>query len=120
MPLILKPPIRKWASVGLAACILAACHHETQQGTAAAVHGQPDGGPVPQRQAAEQAASAASPGGGSAAAAGASPGAAAGTTPGPTAATIHLVVGRNDTPDRALRKLQLNLTDLPHPRSMPG
>jgi murein DD-endopeptidase MepM/ murein hydrolase activator NlpD len=75
-----KPPIRKWASLGLAACLLAACHHETQQGTAAAAHSQPGSGQVAQRQAAEQSSSATAPGGGLAAAVDATTGAAAGAT----------------------------------------
>jgi murein DD-endopeptidase MepM/ murein hydrolase activator NlpD len=132
-----KPAIRKWASLGLAACTLAACHHQTQQGTAAAAPGQPTRGQVAQGLADEPTSPAAttgsSPGGGSPTAAGARPGAAAGATTvagattaattaavGATAATIDIVVGRNDTLDRIFRKLQLNLADLANLRSMPG
>src|SRR3981081_2405036 len=66
-----KPAIRKWASLGLASCLLAACHHETQQGTPAAAHTQPRSGQLTQRQAIEQSSPTATAGGDSAAAAGA-------------------------------------------------
>jgi murein DD-endopeptidase MepM/ murein hydrolase activator NlpD len=128
-----KPAIRKWASLGLASCLLAACHHETQQGTSAAAHTQPRSGQLTQRQAIEQSSPTATAGGDSAAAAGARTtavaniaGAGGTTTAGATAAagaaaaTIDIVVGRNDTLDRIFRKLQLNLSDLANLRSMPG
>jgi murein DD-endopeptidase MepM/ murein hydrolase activator NlpD len=128
-----KPTIRKWASLGLASCLLAACHHETQQGTSAAAHTQPRSGQLTQRQAIEQSSPTATAGGDSAAAAGARTtavaniaGAGGTTTAGATAAagaaaaTIDIVVGRNDTLDRIFRKLQLNLSDLANLRSMPG
>jgi len=121
-----KPAIRKWASLGLASCLLAACHHETQQGTSAAAHTQPRSGQLTQRQAIEQSSPTATAGGDSAAAAGARTTAVAniagagGTTPAGTTATIDIIVGRNDTLDRIFRKLQLNLSDLANLRSMPG
>jgi murein DD-endopeptidase MepM/ murein hydrolase activator NlpD len=128
-----KPAIRKWASLGLASCLLAACHHETQQGTSAAARTQPRSGQLTQRQAIEQSSPTATAGGDSAAAAGARTtavaniaGAGGTTTAGATAAagaaaaTIDIVVGRNDTLDRIFRKLQLNLSDLANLRSMPG
>jgi len=114
MTLSFKPPIRKWASVGLTTCILAACHHGTQQGTAAAAQRLPASGQVMQLPAAEPTSPAATPGSGSAATS------AATATAGATTATIDIVVGRNDTLDRIFRKLQLNLTDLANLRSMPG
>jgi murein DD-endopeptidase MepM/ murein hydrolase activator NlpD len=129
MTLSFKPAIRKWASLGLATCLLAACHHETQQGTAAATHSRPGSGQFTQSQAVELSSPTAPPGGDSAAAAAARTTAVAniagaGGTPtavaGATTATIDIVVGRNDTLDRIFRKLQLNLSDLANLRSMPG
>src|ERR1700738_2531950 len=105
-----KPSIRKWASLGVATCLLAACHHEAQQGTSAAGQG-----------------SSTAPSGADRAPAGARTpavanivGAGATSASGATAATTDIVVGRNDTLDRIFRKLQLNLTDLANLRSMPG
>ena len=143
-----KPSIRKWASLGLATCLLAACHHQTQQGTSAAPQRQPDSGRVTQSQGPGQSSSTAASGADSAAAgarttaaaniarlgataaagttAVASSAGAGGTTTagataaGATTATIDIVVGRNDTLDRIFRKLQLNLSDLANLRSMPG
>jgi murein DD-endopeptidase MepM/ murein hydrolase activator NlpD len=130
-----KPAIRKLATLGLATCILAACHHETQQGAAATPHGQPAGGQATQQQSAEQTSPAVTPGAGSAAAGtggsatattaaanitGAGRTGTAGPPGAATATAIDIVVGRNDTLDRIFRKLQLNLTDLANLRSMPG
>src|SRR5260370_9000251 len=84
-----KPPIRKWASLGLATCILAACHHQTQHGTAAADPGQPASGRVTQPQAGEPGSPAGTPGDAARAAtntAAASGTAPSGTISGPTAA----------------------------------
>src|SRR5882724_7542585 len=113
-----KPAIRKWASLGLATCVLAGCHQQTQQGTSAAGPGRPASGQVTQGQTAEPGppgATAAGPTIAGAPAATARPtstaggawAAAAGTTPakpGPTATaagstptTLDIVVGRNDT-----------------------
>jgi murein DD-endopeptidase MepM/ murein hydrolase activator NlpD len=44
----------------------------------------------------------------------------AATTAAAPAATIDIIVGRNDTLDRIFRKLELNLTDLANLRSLPG
>jgi murein DD-endopeptidase MepM/ murein hydrolase activator NlpD len=109
-----KPAIRKLASVGLAACILAACHQGTQQGTSAAAPSQPASGQLA-RPPSEQTSAATPAGGGAPASGGTGAGAAANT-----AITIDIVVGRNDTLDRIFRKLQLNLTDLANLRSLPG
>jgi murein DD-endopeptidase MepM/ murein hydrolase activator NlpD len=43
-----------------------------------------------------------------------------GPPPKADAATIDIIVGRNDTLDRIFRKLNLNLTDLANLRAMPG
>jgi murein DD-endopeptidase MepM/ murein hydrolase activator NlpD len=126
-----KPSIRKWASLGLATCILAACHHETQHtgsGTAP-----PAGGPA--TAVAKAGAAAGTPGAANtaamagtttavrtttAAATTTAAGTTAATTAATPAATIDIIVGRNDTLDRIFRKLELNLTDLANLRSLPG
>jgi murein DD-endopeptidase MepM/ murein hydrolase activator NlpD len=76
MTFTFKPAIRRWATLGFATCILAACHHGTQQGTTAADPGQPGSGQVTQPQADEQASLTAVPGARSVTAAGARTGAA--------------------------------------------
>ncbi|MFL6600602.1 MAG: peptidoglycan DD-metalloendopeptidase family protein [Steroidobacteraceae bacterium] len=137
-----KPAIRKLASVGLAACILAACHPGTQQGTSAAAPGQPTGGQRAQPPSEQTSALRPAGGGGGAPSGGTGAGAAgatavattagigaegttAGANTGAAAARVTLnaadiIVGRNDTLDRIFRKLQLNLTDLANLRDMPG
>jgi murein DD-endopeptidase MepM/ murein hydrolase activator NlpD len=59
---------------------------------------------------------------GAPAATGSAPNSAAppGPPPKADAATIDIIVGRNDTLDRIFRKLNLNLTDLANLRAMPG
>ena len=111
-----KPSIRKWASLGLATCVLAGCHQQTQQGTSAAGPGRPASGQVTQGQAAEPGPRGATAAGPTIAGAPAATTRAAGSTP----TTLDIVVGRNDTLDRIFRKLQLNLTDLANLRSLPG
>jgi len=128
MTLLFKPAVRKLASLGLAACLLAACHRVSQlpaPGTAGtAPHGVQSA-----QQAAPTTAVPAGPNSGAAPAT-ASPGsnnavAPATPPPGPvlqagTTITTDVIVGRNDTLDRIFRKLKLNLTDLANLRSMPG
>jgi murein DD-endopeptidase MepM/ murein hydrolase activator NlpD len=81
-----KPAIRKLASVGLAACILAACHQGAQPGTSAAAPSQPTSGQLTQ-PASEQTSAATPAGGGAPAPGGTGPGAAANTAgPGGTGA----------------------------------
>jgi len=71
-----KPAIRKLASVGLATCILVACHQGTQQGTSAAAPSQPASGQLTQPHS-EQTSAAMSAGGGAPASGGSGAGAAA-------------------------------------------
>src|SRR3979409_1676773 len=106
MTLSFKPALLKLGRLGLATCLLSACHHETRQAAQTA---------ATTRQAAQLKATGTVP-------PAAPPGAAlpAGPPAKPDVATIDIVVGRNDTLDRIFRQLKVNRTDLAHLRSMPG
>jgi murein DD-endopeptidase MepM/ murein hydrolase activator NlpD len=124
MTLLFKPPFVKLACLGLAMCLLAACHRTPEQ-SAAGPGTAPPGGQVTERNAdgttrsvqREGAAAAegvlSSPNNGS-------PTLNAPTEPAAQPATTDIIVGRNDTLDRIFRKLKLNLTDLANLRNMPG
>ena len=104
MTLSSKPALRKLALLGFTACLLGGCRGEHHSSAPAA-------GPTQPPTAAVSAPLAPAP---NSAAAVPDPPAK------PDAATIDIVVGRNDTLDRIFRKLQLNLTDLANLRSLPG
>jgi len=101
MTLSSKPALRKMAFLAFTASLLAACHHQTQQGTSLKSPPPPAAAPTPTAPE-------------STAAAGADSATKSDVT------TIDIVVGRNDTLDRIFRKLQLNLTDLANLRALPG
>jgi murein DD-endopeptidase MepM/ murein hydrolase activator NlpD len=99
-PALLKSAaLVKLTALGLAAWVLAACNHATHTSAPAAPPAA--AGNVP-------------------AAAAPNSSAPAGPPARPDAATIDVVVGKNDTLDRIFRKLKLNLTDLANLRDLPG
>ncbi len=113
MTLSFKPALAKLATGLAATWILAACSHESR----------PAAPPAPVSPPATAAASGA-PGQPNAAGTPAATAPNSAAPPGPPpkvdAATIDIIVGRNDTLDRIFRKLNLNLTDLANLRAMPG
>jgi murein DD-endopeptidase MepM/ murein hydrolase activator NlpD len=144
MTLSFKPALAKLATLlaapGNAAAlivattwILAACSHEARPGAPpdpgnpratnpAAADAAGPGTTAASASTATSATQSARSAAGAPAATGSAPNSAAPTGPPPKAdaATIDIIVGRNDTLDRIFRKLNLNLTDLANLRAMPG
>ena len=118
MPNSFGPLWVKLACLGLATCLLAACHRPSAQAPAEAPAHQPASALVAQQIGVPPIAP--EPTGTSADAQGSGADARPTEPTVSTPTTTDIIVGRNDTLDRIFRKLQLNLTDLANLRAMPG